>query len=710
MKEECFWSIVVEQDLVQAGIWAIRGENVVILATSEAAKWETDEDLVEKTDHALSQAIENFPEEEREPEKTVFGVPASWVEDGKIKKPHLEKIRLISQKLSLSPTGFVVLPEAIAHSVKVREGSPLSGVVIGVGVGSLDLTVFRLGNIVGTVSVGRSASVVEDVVEGLMRFSVQDNVPTRWLLYDGKEVDLEDVKQELVKTDWAESGPNLKFLHTPQIEIVDTIQKTEAVSIAGASELGEVKGVEGGKSSLEDNNLSATSELNPEDLGFVVDQGIADNTQNEAFAQHPSETYHTDSPKNSPLSKLSALLAGIPKLKSKLLNSKGEPMGTKSHLSKKRTLRVVGAFAVLLVVAMGAAWFYFSTADIVIYIAPKSLGESEAIVLDQNITSPDPDNFTFPARSVTTEVTSEKSKPATGSKTVGDAAKGKVTIRNGTASEVEFESGTTLVGPNSLEFTLDEAVTVPEASSPSSPGEVSVGVTASQIGEGYNLASGESFSVDNYPKSEVDAVSDGEITGGTSREATVVSESDIDILTEELTSELEDQASTQLEAEANGARFVSEAVTYDVIDESFSVQAGEEANEVRLTMTMAAEGIVLPEEQVRELSELILKDQVPQGFSLRSEQVVTQFDLIDETGEGTWELDVNLTANLLPSINVDEVKKEVAGKHPQNVEKYLSSIPGYVRATIIRRPKLPGFLGNLPRRLKNISIEIKAEL
>jgi len=706
MKEEYFWSIVVEQDLVQAGIWTIRGDSVVIVATSGAAKWETDEDLVEKTDNALSQAIVNFPEDAKEPEKTVFGVPASWVEDGKIKKAHLEKIRLVSQKLSLSPTGFVVLPEAIAHSIKVREGSPLSGVVIGVGVGSLDLTVFRLGNIVGTVSVGRSTSVVEDVVEGLMRFSVQDNVPTRWLLYDGKEVDLEDVKQELVKTDWQETGPNLKFLHTPQVEIVDAVQKTEAVSIAGASELGEIKGVEGdSKAVLENNNLSTSSDFKPEDLGFVVDQDIVEHGDDSAQVDNFEE-----GPKQNFLKKLAAMLAGIPKLRSKLFSSGGAtPMGLKAGLGKKKIFRVIGILAVLILVGAIAAWFYLSTADIVIYIAPKSLGESEAIVLDQNISSPDPGNFTFPARSVMVEVTSEKSRSATGTKTVGDRAKGKVIIRNGTASEVDFKSGTIIVGSNSLEFTLDEAITVPEANSPSSPGEVSVGVSASQIGEEYNLASGESFSVDNYPKSEVDAVSDGEFSGGTSREVTVVSESDINTLREELTEEVEGQALSRLEAEANGARFVPEAVAYDVIDESFTAKAGEEAAQVRLTMTVEARGIVLPEEQVEELSRLILKDQVPEGFSLRSEQVEAQFDLIDEAGDGVWEFDVNLTANLLPSINVDEIKKEVAGKHPQSVEKYLSSIPGYVRATIARRPKLPGLLGNLPRRLKNISIEIEAE-
>jgi hypothetical protein len=708
---EHFWSIVIEQDIVQAAIWTIRDENVAILATSKPQEWDTEDDLVKKTDAVLSEAINDFPEDAKEPNKTVFGVPASWVEDGKIKKPHLDKIKKVSQKLSLSPTGFVVLPEAIAHSVKIKEGSPLSGVVIGVGAGSLDLTVFRLGNIIGTVSVGRSGALIDDMVEGLSRFSSSDNVPTRWILYDGLEVDLEDVKQELVKADWKEVAPTLKFLHTPQVEIFGVSDKIQAVSISGASEIGEIKGVEGVEIPKNaDSNVKETNDLSPEDLGFVIDQDISEKGEDSLGETEPAE--NSDFKVTGGVEKES-VFAPITSLMNRIKLPKRAPKEPVIHGSgKSKVKRILIALAILVVLLVAGAvfaWLNFVNADVTIHIAPKNLQESEVIVLDENIDAPILEDFTFPAESIEAEVTSEQSRSATGSITVGDAASGTVTIRNGTAEEVSFDAGTEIGGPNDLSFTLDEAVTVPEAESPTTPGSVSVGATAAAIGADYNLASGESFSVGNFPKSEVDAVNESEFSGGSSEEITAISESDIDGLRDDLVDSLKGQAKKQLEGKTSGARFISDAVRYEVTDESASGSAGDEADSVSITMTMKAIGLVIPEEQINELSQLILKDQIPEGFSLKSEQVKAEFDLADEIDEGVWEFDVSLVANLLPSINIDAVKSEIVGKSPASVENYLSQIPGYVRAVVVVRPKLPGILGNLPRMEKNISLEIVAE-
>lgn len=675
MNNEHFWSIVIEQDVIAAALWAIKGDKIAVLASSSAHQWSTDEDLVEKTDTALSEASETLAENVEEPNKTVFGVPASWVEEGKIKKPHLDKIRLVSQKLSLSPTGFVVLPEAIAHGVKVREGSPLSGIIIGVGAGSLDVTVFRLGNIAGTVSVGRSASLTEDVVEGLSRFS-GGTLPTRWLLYDGQEVALEDVKQELLKADWAEAG-NIKFLHTPQIEIVSQEEKVEAVSIAGASELGDIKGIEGSEVHEDVQNVAAAEDVSPEALGFVVDRDI-----------RGSGVSVPKAPK---------LLNVASKLKFKL---------PRFSIGRKRTGVLLIGFLILVLVGLGLAWFYIPRAEVTVYISPKNLQEAEVVILDENVSSSNPENFVFPAVVVETEVESEKTASTTGTRTVGEKAKGKVNIRNGTADEVNFDAGTTLVGPNDLKFVMDEGVVVPGATSPSSPGEASLVISAADIGTDYNIATNESFTVSNYPKSEVDAVSTEDFAGGSSREARAISQSDITNLREQLLEDLKATALQELESKSAGSRFVADSTKFETAHESANGKAGDEAESITITMAVEARGLTISEEQVSELSDRILQDQVPEGFNLRSELVKAEFELVDEVESGVWEFDVVLSANLLPGVNTDNVKRDIAGKHPTVVEGYLSKIPGYERSTVTIRPRFPGFLGVIPRLVNNISVEV----
>src|SRR3989344_4998322 len=152
-KREFYWSLVIEPGWVQAGIWSIEEGAAQVVSISPGAAWEVDEDLANASDAALSAAIQNLPEEFGEPQKTVFGLPNSWIVKGQIKEEHLSKIKKICTELSLEPTGFVVISEAIAHLVKSEEGAPASAVILGIGKETLEISVFKLGNLVGTSEV-----------------------------------------------------------------------------------------------------------------------------------------------------------------------------------------------------------------------------------------------------------------------------------------------------------------------------------------------------------------------------------------------------------------------------------------------------------------------------------------------------------------------------------------------------------------------------
>src|SRR5438105_12819736 len=156
MKEEYFWSIVIEENYIQAAIWTIKNSATDVVSFSTAVHYDNDETLVTAADECLSSCVQNLPSEVDEPSKTVFGVASSWVADGQILRVHLDKIRLLCNKLSLNPTGFVVLPEAIAHFEKSQEKTPISGVLVGIYSQSIDVSLFRLGNLAGSVNVLRS--------------------------------------------------------------------------------------------------------------------------------------------------------------------------------------------------------------------------------------------------------------------------------------------------------------------------------------------------------------------------------------------------------------------------------------------------------------------------------------------------------------------------------------------------------------------------
>lgn len=711
--KEYYWSLVLEPGWVQAGIWTVSDKQAEIVSSSKALAWsETDEELIHGVDQVLTEAIQEFPEEETEPSKTVFGVPPSWVSEGTIKKEYLDKIRKICSKLSLTPSGFVVLSESIAHEVKVEEGSPLTGIVIGVSKGFLDITMFKLGNLIGSVNVGRSVNIADDVVEGLTRFGTAEHFPSRVIIYNGDDQGLEDFRQELIQTEWSKYE-NIRFLHSPQVELVDNLRRITAVSLAGASEISEVSGVKHEKKieKEQQENVTKSEELTASDIGFVMGQEVGE--QAEISSIDPEQDFVV---RGEGISEHKKFKLPFPKIKLtnplKFLNKRNVNPGlpsAKFPAGPKRLVIIIGVLLILGLIGFFIFWWYYPKADIVLFVSPKTLEETTFVTLDENASEFDMEDMVIPAETKTVEVNGSKTLAASGTKLIGDKAKGKVTIRNGTSSEIKLTTEMEIIGPNDLKYNVGSETTISEATSPSSPGSVEVEIVAEDIGATYNLAKGESLSVSNFPKSEVDAVIEEDLSGGTSREVTAVSERDLENLAEGLTEELTQDAKNKLNQEVSGNDlFVEGAIRTEEIERDFSHEAGEEADEVTLTMSVKAVGLIISEDIVTKLGREVFTGQVPEGFNLKDEQIDAQFELTGED-DGVWDFEVKFSANLLPEIDPDSVSRKIAGKYPQQAEEYLSIVPGFKRAEIKIKPTLPSKLGNIPRVLKHISVEIVSD-
>jgi len=720
-KRNYYWSLIIEPNWLSAAIWTMEDASIRVMSMSTPFGWGSVDELVEAANNALSEAIEGYPEDAPEPDQAVFGVSPSWVTEGNIKPEYLDYIRQICAKLSLKPSGFVVLPEAIAHHIKVDEGSPLTGIIIGVRADSLDLTIFRLGNLVGTVEVGRSVSIVDDVVEGLARFKSPEHLPSRIMLYNGKVEELEDVRQSLINEVWlTRAEGRVQFLHTPKIEIVDPKSKIIATSLAGGSELGEVNAitVDGDKEEEEQEeinegpSLSESSEVTPQDLGFVLGEDVEQiNTQSEPISQDNEN--RVEPPKKKRRLNPASMLGIFPALLSKLpIPKRGGKSLPKSNLPinpKKRLLTFGTAIVLILLIVVGILWWWVPKAEVAIYVSPQSLERKETAILDESAQDLNIENAVVPAKSVTVSVSGEKTRSTTGTKVVGEEATGEISIRNGTAVEIEIDAGTVIVGPNDLSFTVNEDATVPEASSPSSPGSTSVGVTAEDIGADYNLAKGETFVVGNYPKSEVDAVAEEDFSGGSSEEIVAVSQDDLDALEEDLLGELETKGKQEIENQISQSQvFIPDTIESEVTDTSFNHQEGDEASEVALQMELRVDGLVVERSRLNDLAREMLKNDVPEGFVLRDEQLEFDYDFVDED-DGEWEFDISFAANLLPDVDPDVIVDKISGKTKAAAEDYLKTIPGFTRAEVKIKPPLPGRLRIIPYVNSHTTVEVVAD-
>lgn len=729
---EYYWALVIEPEWVQSGIWEIVENKASVIAVSPPAAWASEEELTNACDTVLSTAVSSFPEDAKEPSKTVFGVSSTWVSDGQIKTKYLDTLKKICAELSLTPVGFVVLPEVMAHLVKSEEGSPLSGVVMGVGSQNIELSVFRLGNLIGTANIARSVSIIDDVAEGLTRFSDGDNFPSRFLLYDGKEGELEETKQALLKANWS-NYEKIKFLHTPKIEVITPKRKVQAVCLAGASEIADVSSFKTKSEEKTEENVSSDTDTTavvggnakPEDVGFMVGQDVASAHKPESAADtiekpvkveeqrlqiEKESTENIQNKKNiQPIAGLKSNFISdfIKKIKLGFASLSG--IKPKVKIGGKKTFAIGGGLLILLIITGFIAWWFLPTATVTIYVSPKKLDEKMTIFIDPEASDSNFSKGILPGDIIKTTVSGERTTPTSGTKTIGEAAKGSVTIQNGTAQSLKLPAGTFIYSASDLKFTLAAEASVSAALSPSSPGTDTVEVVAAGIGAEYNLAKDESFSVGNYPKAEVDAVAISDFSGGSSRQISAVSEEDIEELEKDLTDELLGEAKDELIKKASKDQyFIEESMEPTPSTKSYSDKVGDEADNLKLSLSLDVTGLVAENLALSDFAREVLKDKIPSGYVLREDQIDMRFELENE-GEGVYELVVYMEVNLLPEMKPDDISKEIAGKNISLAKDYLTSIAGFTRAEIDPKPRLPGWFGTLPHVVKNIEVELAAE-
>ncbi len=721
---ELYWSLVIEEGWVQAGIWYINGSSAEVVSVGPGAAWQTEDELIGAADAALSSAVQKLPEDYEEPTKTVFGVTSSWVKNGEIAEEYLAKIKKLCTDLSLTPVGFVVLSEAIAHLYKSDEGSPVSAIILGLGKESLEISVFKLGTLVGNTSVSRSVSLIEDVVEGLTRFEGASPLPSRFIVFNGKGGELEEAKEVLMQASWEDDG-KIKFLHTPNAEVLSSDRKVLATSLAGANEIGNVTQI----SSVQDvpagpiigeevqNITTPEVETTPQDLGFAIGEDVTKPTiDSQPIVPQPiqpmAQPQQTFANNFSPEIKVNDYLQKTKNIFHNFSNSVfANKLFTKNHTPGNKSKTPLVSAAVLLTVVLvlaGLYWWFVPKASVVIYASPKKFDQEVDISFSTKGES-DVATGVVPATSLTSTVTGDKTKSTTGTKVVGDKAKGSVQVQNGTAFPISLTAGTFLVSSGNLKFALDNNASVSAALSPTSPGTASLAVTAETIGAEYNLAKDEVFKVGNYPKAEVDGTSTANFSGGSSQEIPAVDKTDQAALESQLTQELKEKAKDELLDKVQDDQIlVDDLADTTTASSSYDHKIGEEASNLKLTLTVDATGIAANKAKLLEYARMVLKEKIPSGFVLRDSQINFKFTFVDSADDRA-NYKVTISANFLPEISTDSLIKQIAGKTTDVAEKYLSAIPGFTRARVTLKPKLPGFFGTLPRVKKNISVEIIAE-
>jgi len=713
-EKEYFFALLLEEGKAKSALWIVEGEVVKVLRRGEEQFWQTEEEILPAVDACLPPIYEG----EKEPSKIIFGIPFYWTENEGVDASKIELLKKICHEFDLTAIGFVVIPEAVVYHLKTIEGIPPTAILVGLGKKKITVSVVKLGKILGNEVVERSGNLGEDVVEGISRFLPQEVIPPRIILY-GEEGESE--KEELMSFSW-NNFPQLNFLHLPKVEVLPSDFDISSVALAGGREVKKEEGItitqlikEEEKEQISEKMPAEPEEepflepkTPPGEFGFVLEKDIAQEASlppGESVVSQPEET---PAPEKSPVRR---------KIKLPKINFSFKNFFSKISFSFlfPRGLKKAGFLAIIVLIFLGGVFFlaywYLPKAEVILWVKPQIVEKNFTLKLDPKISTPNQKELVLPAEEVKAVVAGQKKKTTTGTKLVGEPARGEVTIYNGTSAQKTFEGGTVLIGPAGIKFTLDEKVTVASQSGTAAepvPGKAKAKVTAVVIGSEGNLAAGTEFSIANFSKSDYVAKNEEAFSGGTSREVQVVAKEDQEKLVEELTEELKGKAKEELEKKVpSGKKLVEESLAWKIEEKNFDKKVGEEGNELSLNLKISFTALIFSEKDFQQLAEEEIKKAIPPGFEYKPEETETKFTFKNITKEGVAVFDAYFKASLFPILDLEAIKKNLAGKYPEIGKAYLGSLPQVDSYEAKIYPRFPGRLATFPWLAKNIKIEIR---
>lgn len=678
------------------------------------------DELITIIDKAISK-IDALTPTNVEVKKTVFGLKESWTEDSKIKKENLIKLKKISEELDLQPVGFLVFSEAICHLLQKEEGVPISAILVDAGNYSISVSLVRAGKIIQTKQALIETSTPQ-AVDNLLKHIEAELLPSRIILFE--ENDNRNIVQEFINHTWSKTLP---FLHVPQITLLPKDFDARAILVGTATQMGfEAPLVYHKKENnlpinepiKENQTFKLETEINEtesDNFGFVKDQDIARQIKEEK-AETPKEELKIDHDhKKSQLSiinleQFSSLLKHLSKnissflKKLNILPIKKSSTENTSILKNKKIFLAIGFL--IIIIAGGVIFYIFNLkAIITLSVTPKEISDKQNITFTSTSDTKDKNTITGDLVSVSEDGSLQTA--ATGTKEIGDKAKGTVTIFN-LGDAKTLTAGTIINSSTGLKFAISQDVKVASGSSdPLNPqaGKTDAKITASDIGSEYNLPSNTKFSFDS--DNSVAAKNTDPLTGGTKKEITVVSQKDLNKLLADIEKSLEEKAKNDLQTKINKPKVLLPFITNEEITKkTFDHKLLDETKTVSLTATISYEALAYDQNNIQSYLQNLLKKYQTSDTTLPEKYITYQIsDLKLKNNDINGSLSAQ--AKLFPIIKTDDLARNIAGKSFLDATSQLKQLPQINNVNILLRPNLFFLPKILPRISSNIQITQK---
>jgi len=385
-------------------------------------------------------------------------------------------------------------------------------------------------------------------------------------------------------------------------------------------------------------------------------------------------------------------------------------------LKGPKWLYLVLGIVLVFIVGSTALFWLVPSAVVTLYAQAQSKEAELTLVASPTALSPDVDKGIIPLKTYEVDEEGLFEAKATGEKTVGTPAKGRVSIvnRDTNPEGKKFFAGTVLtpVSGLTIKFSLDQTATI--SASPSgcrddqAPKCESTGadVTAQSIGTEGNLPVGTVFQVGSEKDlNKVNAVSVTNFSGGTSKKIKVVSADDQKKAKEELLKKLEEKANKDLKEKNPGIVIPEGGLESNVTDEVYSKKVDEEAEDFKLSVTVNFVAKTFSEEDLKDLLIKSIESSLPYGYQVDRGSSEVTTEILEKTGEDLKVLG-KIKAALSPVVSTDEVRKNITGKNFAATDRYLKSLGALAGFEIKIKPSIFRLFGTMPHLASRIKIEV----
>lgn len=732
-KIEYFLALLLRDEKVSAVIFEeINGKIKIIGEHHEYFSDSVDnvniDEFIEALDKTISSA-ENALPSNIETQKTIFGLKENWIEEAHIKKEYLAKLKKISKELNLVPIGFLVIHEAIAHLLQEEEGVPISAILIEIDRKNLAISLLRGGKIAETKRAKIENSIPKTTDKLLHSFTNYEVLPSRILLFDDK--DSEKISQNFINHQWSKSLP---FLHVPQVTPLVYGFDARAVVSGAATQMGFEILEEEAESPIKTKHERIEQGLDEieapnEDFGFLKEEDIAKkegmkkddlkeemNFREVAIKEAEEQEEFEDWQNKEPLEKNKQALKIPHELKKMLIKSlslvnlsllkKIKISSVRVINNSHRTVLFLSVF-ILFFIAMIISYLFLVKATIVIKINPKIVEQNQTIIFSLSAGTDFAKNI-IKGELISASIEGKLTTQTTGKKEIGEKAKGTITIYSRFPQSKILNEGTVIKGPNDLQFTLDQTITLASASADASSAPITknTSVTAKNIGKEFNLPSGVKFSVGSFDTTDIIAKNESVFSGGLKKEITAVSKDDVAKLISDLPKNLEEKARDDFSKKAGAEKSILPVFTNTALEKKvLNNQVGDEANSVTLNATVKFEGLAYQKKDIDNYIENLIKNKASGNFTFSKNEIKT--DIKDVRVKDNKEVNtvLNIKAGLMPDINNSKLIQEISGKSFDQTKIIITRYPQVSDVEINLQPNLPIFPKIMPRFSGNISIK-----